>query len=66
MANNVCTPRPDDALPTFCEIADCEQLAAWNCYPAIAPGVTSLQTTIALCDEHAHEADPALQREVRS
>ncbi len=64
--NNICTRRPDDALPAFCEIMDCEQLASYDCYPATAPGVTSLQTQIALCDEHAHEADPALQSEVQS
>ncbi len=60
MANNMCVRRADDALPEFCEIMGCDELASYDCYPATAPGVTLLTMTIALCDGHAHEADPAL------
>jgi hypothetical protein len=65
MPNNICIRRLDDALPVFCEMADCEQIAAFDCYPAVTLGVTSLQTTIALCEQHAREADPGLQREAQ-
>ncbi len=66
MANNICTRRPDDTLVVECEIFDCDELASYDCYPALAPGITSLQTKIALCEQHAREADPGLQHEVQS
>src|SRR6266487_2644429 len=59
---NICTPRPQDALPIFCEIMDCDELATYNCYPQITAGSWSLQQTIAVCDQHAREADPTLDK----
>ncbi len=59
---NICTPRPQDALQVPCEIMDCEEWATYNCYPQITAGSWSLQQTIAVCDQHAREADPTLDK----
>jgi len=62
-ANNICTPRPQGTLRSPCEIMDCEEWATHDCYPQIAPGSWSLQTTIAVCERHAREADTTLSGE---
>lgn len=56
----VCLRRASDAAAIYCAIADCLQSASYSCFPATG------QTKIVLCERHAREADPALQREVQS
>ncbi len=58
---NICTPRPQDALPMLCEMG-CDELATYDCYPQIAQGTWSLQRPIAVCERHAREADSTLDK----